>query len=88
MNRKILIITLLLMLVTPSVSKGQCALCQAQVQTNKNEGNQQAAGLNSGILYLMTTPYLIALGLGIVWYKKYRKKNILLDMKNEPFHLN
>ena len=66
----------------------QCALCQAQVQTNSNEGNQQAAGLNTGILYLMSTPYLIALGLGVIWYKKYRKKNIILDMRNEPLHLN
>lgn len=72
----------------PEISKAQCALCQAQVQTNTQEGNHQAAGLNSGILYLMSTPYLIAIGLGWIWYRKFKKKEILLDIKKEPFHLN
>jgi len=66
----------------------QCALCQSQVQTSTNEGNHQAAGLNSGILYLMSTPYLIAIGLGWIWYRKFRKKDVLLNIKKEPFHLN
>jgi len=74
--------------MVPSLSQAQCALCQAQVQTNTQEGNTQAAGLNSGILYLMATPYLIALGIGIMWFRKYRKKDVLLQMKNEPIHLN
>ncbi len=78
----------ILSLGIPNKTYSQCALCQAQVQTNSNEGNKQAAGLNSGILYLMATPYLIAGGLGYIWFKKYRKKEILLDMKNDPIHLN
>jgi len=82
-----IILFLSLWIISPQV-KAQCSLCQAQVQTNSQEGNHQAAGLNSGILYLMSTPYLIAIGLGVIWYKKYRKKEITLHMKEEPFHLN
>jgi nucleoside recognition membrane protein YjiH len=78
----------LFVFVLPLITEAQCALCQAQVQTNTQEGNHQAAGLNSGILYLMFTPYIIAIGLGWIWYRKFRKKDILLQMKKEPLHLN
>ncbi|SJN30323.1 hypothetical protein FM107_06370 [Sphingobacterium sp. JB170] len=45
-------------------------------------GNTQGNGLNDGILFLLAIPYLIAVGIGILWYTKYRKSN---SNKISPF---
>ncbi len=38
----------------------QCAMCkQAAVSDMENNPNSVAQGLNSGILYLMVTPYIL-----------------------------
>lgn len=68
--------------------KAQCAQCAATVATNKKSGSITANGLNNGILYLLAAPYLAVAVVGFVWYKKYRRKNITLDIRNEKLHLN
>ncbi len=51
----------------------QCAMCKASVETNVSEdGIGFAAKLNTGILYLFVTPYLLAMIIGFFWYKKSR----------------
>jgi hypothetical protein len=53
----------------------QCAMCKASVETNVNvDGIGFAAKLNSGILYLFVMPYLLAMVIGILWYKKSREQ--------------
>lgn len=66
----------------------QCAQCAAQVETNKQNGDTTADGLNNGIMYLLAAPYLAVAIVGFVWYKKYRRKNIDLNMRGEKLHLN
>ncbi len=52
----------------------QCAMCKASVETNVNEdGIGFAAKLNTGILYLFVTPYLLAMVIGYLWYKKSKE---------------
>ncbi len=87
--KKVLILLLFCGLLFP-ISKvaAQCAVCAAQVQTNLKEGNNQAKGLNAGILYLMFTPYLLVGAVGIIWVKKYKKSNTLVDIKDEKINLN
>lgn len=46
----------------------QCSIC---TKTAMQLGNKPAQGLNAGILYLMTVPYL---ALGIVSYKWWKAK--------------
>ena len=49
----------------------QCAMFRASVETNVNEdGIGFAAKLNTGILYLFVTPYLLAVIIGYFWFKK------------------
>lgn len=49
----------------------QCAMCRASVETNVSEdGIGFAAKLNTGILYLFAMPYLLAIVIGYMWYKK------------------
>jgi hypothetical protein len=52
----------------------QCAMCRATVESNVNEKHGQGQGLNTGILYLMTIPYILIGALGYLWYKSSRKE--------------
>ncbi len=52
----------------------QCAMCSLTAQAATENGNQQGFGLNDGILFLLFMPYLAVIVIGIIWYKKYRKK--------------
>lgn len=53
----------------------QCAMCSLNAENSVANGNTQGKGLNDGILFLLAIPYLIVVGMGILWYKKYRKNN-------------
>jgi len=60
-------------IVSPVVLKAQCAMCSLNAENAAANDNAQGKGLNDGILFLLAVPYLIAVGIGILWYKKYRK---------------
>jgi hypothetical protein len=77
-----------LALVIREPARAQCAQCAANVATNKANGGQAADGLNHGIVYLLAAPYLAVGILGAVWYKKYRRKNVDIHMRDEKLHLN
>lgn len=77
-----------LLLFSHQPAKAQCAQCAANVATNKSNGGQTANGLNHGIIYLLFAPYLAVGVLGFVWYKKYRRKNVEIDIPNERLNLN
>jgi hypothetical protein len=63
------------LLIVNDVS-GQCAMCRRNVETNKEAGNSKVGtGLNKGILYLMSVPYIIgAVAIG-VWMKRKNEKS-------------
>ena len=67
----------------------QCAMCRASVETNVNEdGIGFAAKLNTGILYLFVTPYLLAIVIAFFWYKKskeHRRKLQEAELRQERF---
>ncbi len=52
----------------------QCAMCKAAVESNANGGDSMAAGLNSGIIYLMFIPYLLVGGVAFLIYKNKKKQ--------------
>lgn len=87
---KILLLTVFLgaMLFSASPASAQCAACAATVETNAKSGGHEAAGLNNGIMYLLAMPYIAAAIVGFIWYKKYRRKNVELNMRKEKLHLN
>lgn len=50
-------------------------MCKNNVeQARKNNDQTVGNGLNAGILFLMTTPYLLVGTLGVMWYRRYRRK--------------
>ncbi|MEO7213462.1 hypothetical protein [Mucilaginibacter sp.] len=77
-----------LMILSIVPAKAQCAMCTAAVESNSKSGNHATKGLNAGIMYLLAAPYLAVTVCGYIWYKKYRRKNVVLDMHNEKLNLN
>ena len=59
-----------LILASPAASVAQCAMCRASVESNvSSEESKVGIGLNSGILYLMTIPYILIGTVGFIWYR-------------------
>jgi hypothetical protein len=79
-----LVLGLLVISVVPV--KAQCAMCAATVESGAKTG--KANGLNNGIMYLLGAPYLAVAAVAYIWYKKYRRKDVDLNMRNEKLNLN
>ncbi len=84
----LLVIVFGFMIISAQPVNAQCAMCSASVETNAKTGDKTAFGLNKGIMFLLGAPYLAVAILGFVWYKKFRRKNVTIDMPNEKLHLN
>jgi hypothetical protein len=65
------LVTALLFLITGAGSVwAQCAMCRTQLENNFSNGNPGiAAGVNTGILYLLAMPYVAVALIGYFWYK-------------------
>jgi len=68
--------------------KAQCAMCTVAVESNNKSGAKTTSGLNNGIIYLLAAPYLAVAAVGLIWYKKYRRKNVNLNVPHEKLNLN
>ncbi|WKK57702.1 hypothetical protein [Sphingobacterium sp. BN32] len=55
-----------------TTASAQCAMCSLNAENSTQDGNTQGKGLNDGILFLLAMPFLIAAGVGLLWYKKFR----------------
>lgn len=52
----------------------QCATCKAAAASQDESGDLIiGAGLNTGILYLLAMPFLMAALIGIIWYRNQKK---------------
>lgn len=77
-----------LMLCNVETVKAQCAQCAATVESNNKSGAGTTKGLNDGIMFLLAAPYLVVGAAGYLWYKKYRKKDVNLQISNQRINLN
>lgn len=70
MRKSVLISSFLVLffLYTSTESAGQCSIC---TKTAQQMGEKPAQGMNSGIIYLAATPFLIA---GYLFYR-WKKSN-------------
>lgn len=69
----VLVILISTFTIAPNV-KAQCSMCTINAEQATKNGNTQGKGLNSGIIYLLAIPYILIGGIGILWYRNYRKK--------------
>jgi len=51
----------------------QCAMCKATIEANQTNAGKYGVGLNTGILYLMSIPYIAAMIIGYFWYRNAKK---------------
>ncbi|PJJ47983.1 hypothetical protein [Hymenobacter chitinivorans] len=65
-----------LLSLAPLASQAQCTMCKTQVEAARTEKDSyDTSGLNKGIVYLMTVPYLLIGTIGYFWYRNTHKKN-------------
>ncbi|MFM9944240.1 MAG: hypothetical protein ACKVQB_03325 [Bacteroidia bacterium] len=56
-------------------SNAQCPMCKTSIESAmKDKNNTKGLGLNNGILYLLSMPYLAVGIVGFIWYRKSKKK--------------
>ena len=69
---------LALVLVSSLSAEAQCAMCKAVSESSTAAGSTVATGLNGGIVYLMSFPYII---MGVVGYAIYRHRKQQTETK-------
>ena len=65
---------LLVFIFQVDLASAQCAMCKATLEANSANSSKYGVGLNTGILYLMTIPYIAASVLGYLWYRNAKLK--------------
>ena len=61
-------------MIQPTVAGAQCPMCRMSAESNLKNGGTDGKGLNSGILYMLATPYLIVGAIGYVWWRNRRRE--------------
>jgi hypothetical protein len=70
----IAIVSLIAALAVAESAQSQCSMCRAVAESgNKTSDKKTGAGLNSGILYLLSVPYLLGGAAFWIWYRNRRK---------------
>ncbi|MCP9755764.1 hypothetical protein EGI26_11415 [Lacihabitans sp. CCS-44] len=73
--KKVFVFTFIVLSLLSVESFGQCAMCRATVESNLSEGRGTiGTGLNFGILYLLSTPYILVAALIFFWIRVGRKE--------------
>lgn len=71
LHKKFLFIALIvLVFLHASDGFAQCAMCKAVPTSNLEGGGTIANGLNTGILYLMSIPYILVMGFVVYYYRE------------------
>jgi hypothetical protein len=71
------LIPVVLLFFTLSDAAAQCAMCKATIEANSTNSGKYGVGLNTGILYLMSVPYIAAMIIGYFWYRNAKKSGKL-----------
>ncbi|MHA8108758.1 hypothetical protein [Aquirufa sp. A-Brett2-W8] len=53
----------------------QCAMCRTTIESSISTGRTNiATGLNTGILYLLSAPYLIVGAIAVLWFRQSKQE--------------
>ena len=64
-----------LLSLAPLVARAQCVMCKSQIEAARQERDDyDVAGLNKGIVYMMTVPYILMGAVGFFWYRRTHPK--------------
>lgn len=67
-QRKIFLTILFIIIAVIGVT-AQCPMCRIAAESNLEHGGTAGKGLNTGILYMLSMPYLIVALIGYLWYR-------------------
>ena len=60
-----------LVALAPIGARAQCVMCKSQVEAAKQERDDyDVSGLNKGIVYMMSIPYVLMGAIGYFWYRR------------------
>jgi len=76
------VLTILIFLITSEDVISQCPMCRMSAESNLKDGGTEGKGLNAGILYMLSMPYLLVMTLGIIWYRNRRKFSEQVDVES------
>tara|TARA_B100000902_G_C27181508_1_gene849177 strand:+ start:730 stop:963 length:234 start_codon:yes stop_codon:yes gene_type:complete len=71
------ILTLLLFVFVNVKCFTQCAMCKSVVESNLESGDAIGSGLNDGILFLMSMPYLAFFLFCLMFYFQNKKRKAI-----------
>lgn len=76
MSKKyISILLILFLLLFQFEGIAQCAMCRTTVESSISNGRSNiATGLNTGILYLLSAPYLLVGAVAFLWFRQSKKE--------------
>jgi|LakMenEpi03Aug12_release.lakeMendotaPanAssembly.Ray.scaffolds.fasta_scaffold650311_2 hypothetical protein len=75
-----------MLFLLPLEADAQCAMCKGAAEANLRQGGGDPKGLNNGILYMLSIPYLLVGGIGYWWWRNRRQeKEQVTDMSEEDF---
>ena len=64
-----------LLSLAPLAARAQCVMCKSQIEAARQERDDyDVAGLNKGIVYMMTVPYILMGAVGFFWYRRTHPK--------------
>lgn len=52
--------------------QAQCPMCRMSAESNLAAGGSEGRGLNKGILYMLSLPYILIGTIGYLWWKNNR----------------
>jgi len=73
---KFRLISVLVVILLVVIDLGaQCPMCRMAAESNLDHGGTAGKGLNTGILYMLSLPYIMVAVIGYIWVKN-RKTDI------------
>lgn len=76
-----IVFILVLVVLATSDMTAQCPMCKMSAESNMKDGGTMGRGLNMGILFLLSLPYIMVGTLGYIWYRN--RKNYDANTEGE-----
>ena len=76
MLRVTMILTLLLVVGLFSELMAQCPMCRMSAESNLKNGGSAGQGLNAGILYMLSVPYILVGGVAYYWWRNRKRGSL------------
>ncbi len=78
----VVVLVTVIFLVTSEDVMSQCPMCRMSAESNLKDGGTEGKGLNAGILYMLSMPYLLVATLGFIWYRNRRKYTEQIEIES------